>query len=190
MKNIFIVFGFLFLLSFSNISSNQILVDNFNQLGIEDLYAGEKPLQTQLTSDNIILSLDNSHSNKDDCNLIYSAMLDLLGAFVNKIEGSFYDDYLKKYIDGCLLLVSGTWSELGENQDPINVIFNLLSDNGYSQYLEYSSDGPEGTTFSLTKDDNWCIVKGRWDGGDDSDSTYIPSDSYQVIVLYGKLKKD
>ena len=187
MKSKFIILVLFFLISFSNISSNQILVDNFNQSGIEDLYLGEKALQTQLTSDNIILSSDNSQSKKDDCNLIYSAMLDLPGAFVNKIEGSFYDDYLKKYIDGCLLLISGTWSELGENQDPINLIFNLLSDNGWSQYVEYSADGPDGTIFSLIKDDDWCIVKGQWNGGDDADSTYVPSDAYQIIVMCGRL---
>ncbi len=190
MKNIFIVFGLLFLLSFSNISSNEISVDNYNQSGIEDLYLGEKALPKQLTSDNIILSSDNYHSNKDDCNLIYSAMLGLPGAFVNKIEGSFYDDYLKKYIDGCLLLVSGTWTELDENQDPINLIFNFLSDNGWSQYVEYSADGPDGTIFSLIKDDDWCIVKGQWDGGDDADSTYIPSDAYLIIVMCGRLSDD
>ena len=181
MKNILIVFGFLFLLSFSNISSNQISVNNFNQSGIEDFNLEEKPSQSVS---------DNSKPSKEVCDIIYSAMLGILVNLIEEVEGSFYDDHLKKYVNGCLLLITGTWSELGENPDPINLIFSLLSDNGWSQYVEYSADGPDGTIFSLIKDDNWCIVKGQWNSGDDADSIYVPSDAYQIIVMCGRLSDD
>ncbi len=61
-------------------------------------------------------------------------------------------------------------------------MFVYLSDRDWTQRTAYSSDGPDGTSFSFCKDDVMCIVRGRWDGGDDADSTYVPSDVYQIIV--------
>jgi hypothetical protein len=44
------------------------------------------------------------------------------------------------------------------------------------------ADGPDGTVFGFSKDGVLCVVRGRWDGGDDADSTYVPSEVYQVMV--------
>jgi len=36
--------------------------------------------------------------------------------------------------------------------------------------------------FRVLKDSVFCIVEGRWDGGDDSDPKYVPSAKYEIIV--------
>ena len=173
MKNQFIVLVLVFIF-FLDVSSQPILSDHSNQ-------------SRQLYSNNSFRDFDLSQTLQDVCELIYSKILGTPGAFIEKIEGSFYDDYLQKYIHGCMFLISGTWSQLGKNPSPIDQISDLLTKEGWSQNYEYSADDPDGTTFSLIKDGNWCIVHGRWDCGDDSDSTYVPLDNYQVIVLCGKL---
>lgn len=174
MKNQFIVLVLVFTF-FLDVSSQPILTDHSNQ-------------SVQSYSNNSFWDFDLSQTLQDVCELIYSKILGSTpGAFIEKIEGSFYDNYLNKYIHGCMILISGTWSQLGKNPSPTDQISDLLTKEGWSQNYEYSADGPDGTTFSLIKDGNWCIVHGRWDGGDDSDSTYVPLDNYQVIVLCGKL---
>lgn len=44
------------------------------------------------------------------------------------------------------------------------------------------ADGPDGTSFTAIKADVFCLVEGRWDGGDDSDPKYVPSTRYEVVV--------
>jgi len=43
-----------------------------------------------------------------------------------------------------------------------------------------SADGPDGTVQSVHHAGVTCLVEGRWDGGDDSDTTYVPSDTVEV----------
>jgi len=47
------------------------------------------------------------------------------------------------------------------------------------------ADGPDGTSFTAIKSDVFCLVEGRWDGGDDSDPKYVPSTRYEVVVKCG-----
>jgi hypothetical protein len=45
-----------------------------------------------------------------------------------------------------------------------------------------SADGPDGTVQGVHRGGVTCLLEGRWDGGDDSDSTYVPSDTIEVRV--------
>jgi len=104
MRNQFIVLVLVFIF-FLDVSSQPILSDHSNQ-------------SRQLYSNNSFRDFDLSQTLQDVCELIYSKILGTPGAFIEKIEGSFYDDYLHKYIHGCMFLISGTWSQLGENPRP------------------------------------------------------------------------
>lgn len=172
---------------FSNISSQPIPINSSYQSVIADQHFEDKTSPRQSCSKNSITNFNLSQILMDVCKIIYSKIIGTPGIFIERIEGSFYDDYLLKYIHGCVFLISGTWSKLGENPSPLDQISDLLIKEGWTQNYEYSADGPDGTTFSLRKGDDWCIVRGRWDGGDDSDTTYVPLDNYQVIVFIGKL---
>ena len=44
------------------------------------------------------------------------------------------------------------------------------------------ADGPDGTSFTAIKMNVFCVVEGHWDGGDDSDPSYVPSTRYEVVV--------
>ena len=41
----------------------------------------------------------------------------------------------------------------------------------------------------LEKDGLFCLMHGRWDGGNDSDSTYVPLDVYQMTILCTRLDR-
>jgi len=45
-----------------------------------------------------------------------------------------------------------------------------------------SADGPDGTVQGAYRVGVTCVVERCWDGGDDSDTTYVPSDTIQVRV--------
>jgi len=38
----------------------------------------------------------------------------------------------------------------------------------------YMADGPDGTTLGLKSRTVFCLIEGKWDGGDDTDTTYVP----------------
>ena len=109
------------------------------------------------------------------------------GTLTETIQGTFRDEVAGCDRPGCLLLVSGSWSELGGQPGPVDLVRQTLMAEGWQQDLQYSADGPDGTLLRFSKADVLCIIRGRWDGGDASDSTYVPSDVYQVTVLCSHL---
>lgn len=58
-----------------------------------------------------------------------------------------------------------------------------LAETGWEELLDYSADGPDGTSFAFRRDDVVCVVRGEWDGGDDSDPKSQPGDWYRVTVI-------
>ena len=49
-----------------------------------------------------------------------------------------------------------------------------LTNAGWVEDFQYEGDGPDGTTFGFFCREALCWVGLSWDGGDDSDSTYVP----------------
>jgi hypothetical protein len=45
--------------------------------------------------------------------------------------------------------------------------------------LSYSADGPDGNLVGYQRSAVRCTVASSWDGGDDSDSTYVPEDWFK-----------
>jgi len=53
---------------------------------------------------------------------------------------------------------------------------------GWAMAPGYSADGPDGTVMGFVTRRFLCVLEGRWDGGDDSDSTYVPEPGCEVTV--------
>ena len=47
---------------------------------------------------------------------------------------------------------------------------------GWVHLLRYTADGPDGNLSGFQRGTVRCGVANSWDGGDDSDSTYVPED--------------
>jgi hypothetical protein len=116
------------------------------------------------------------------CERARAVMSNTPGTFVESIDGIFYEGDVPPEDAGCLIVVSGSWSDLEGSGDPIERLVEILSADGWKEDAESSGEGPDGTAITLTKGAVACRIHGQWDVGDDTDSTYVPSDVYQVIV--------
>lgn len=63
---------------------------------------------------------------------------------------------------------------------PIDSVLAWLKVRGWSDRTTIGADGPDGTVVGLYQRGVTCLLEGRWDGGDDTDSTYVPSDTIEV----------
>ena len=80
---------------------------------------------------------------------------------------------------GCVLSVVDTTSRDGAPTDLIEELFRM---NGWEYRTEYGADGPDGTMFAFQSTGELCVVRGSWDGGDDSDPTVVPAPGFTVVV--------
>mgnify|MGYP001599788221 CR=1 FL=1 len=65
---------------------------------------------------------------------------------------------------------------------PVDSLIHWLGERGWNARTTISADGPDGTVQGVQRGAVTCLVEGRWDGGDDSDSTYVPSDTIEVHI--------
>ena len=65
---------------------------------------------------------------------------------------------------------------------PLLPLERALGDAGWTAHHAYIADGPDGGVMGFVSKRHFCVVEGRWDGGDDSDSTYVPKPGCQVTV--------
>ena len=117
----------------------------------------------------------------------YEKLTKTIGTFTN--DGKFYH--------GCIIRFSGNADKINDAQRPESLFGNslpycpdgrltldfprdLLNEDGWCG--DEMADGPDGTHFRALKKNVFCVVEGNWDGGDDSDPTYVPSTRYEVIV--------
>ena len=57
-----------------------------------------------------------------------------------------------------------------------------LALRGWSMHHGYTADGPDGSALGFVKSRFLCVVEGSWDGGDDSDPTYVPAIGCEMTV--------
>jgi hypothetical protein len=51
---------------------------------------------------------------------------------------------------------------------------------GWRRLSHYDADGPDGSQTAYQRADVRCVEAQAWDGGDDSDSTYVPENWYRL----------
>ncbi len=94
---------------------------------------------------------------------------------------------------GCLLTASGKFApvrppppnaspEAQEALTEYGRVGDALKQAGWAYLPQYQADGPDGESQSFRSRESLCIVRWSWDGGDDSDSTYVPSDDWGLEV--------
>ena len=70
----------------------------------------------------------------------------------------------------------------GRDYTPLDSLLAWLRVEGWDDLTVFSADGPDGTVQGHRRNGVTCIVEGRWDGGDDSDPAYVPSDTLEIRV--------
>jgi hypothetical protein len=65
---------------------------------------------------------------------------------------------------------------------PNEAIEEGLRAAGWVESYGYGADGPDGSTLGFVSRDFLCLIEATWDGGDDSDTTYVPQPGCRVRI--------
>jgi hypothetical protein len=102
---------------------------------------------------------------------------------------TFNYTYAKAHSPGCEFVVRGSdklWSS-----SLFEAMEKAFGKAGWmSMEATYSADGPDGSDLGYSRDGLLCVVEGRWDGGDDVDTTVIPGPDFDVFVTCAPLRVD
>jgi hypothetical protein len=88
---------------------------------------------------------------------------------------------------GCELKASGKFvraapDSTGHVEDEPSTLADGFKEAGWAYTAQYQADGPDGEAEGWRSKETTCVVRWSWDGGDDSDSTYVPSDDWDLVI--------
>ncbi len=91
-------------------------------------------------------------------------------------------------VSACIVSVYQEHSPLQNPKAPVDTTVQHLetalalvrgAGPGWIPLYRYSADGPDGSDLAYQRGRVRCLVERSWDGGDDSDSTYVPADWFR-----------
>jgi hypothetical protein len=85
---------------------------------------------------------------------------------------------------GCEFKAAGKFSARPDTVGSLSVDGDVaagLTAAGWTDIPRYTADGPDGSAFGLRSRETVCLFRASWDGGDDSDTTYVPSDEWELV---------
>jgi hypothetical protein len=65
---------------------------------------------------------------------------------------------------------------------PIEAIEDAVQNAGWAQANGYAADGADGGDLGFVTHKFFCLIEGKWDGGDESDTTYVPAPGCTVTA--------
>lgn len=89
---------------------------------------------------------------------------------------------------GCELKATGKLAPAGPPdstglaKDEPSTLADEFKQAGWAYMAQYQADGPDGEAEGWRSKETTCVVRWSWDGGDDSDSTYVPSDDFDLVI--------
>ena len=121
---------------------------------------------------------------EDACDLAVRKLAWFKNAHVSRKNNSSFE-YQEKTFKGCVAVIDGDRSKLppdrGAGEDFYPQEGSDLAAMGWKVVVD--ADGPDGAFYQVIKKNVFCVVDGKWDGGDDSDPTYVPSSTLQITVM-------
>jgi hypothetical protein len=119
------------------------------------------------------------------CDLAYRQLSSVPSLSLKISTGSFTDN--GHSYSGCIVRLEGDRTKIKEVHYPGPLFYPSEDSALYQQgwHADREADGPDGTSFRISKQNVFCLVEGNWDGGEHGDRKYIPSTRYEVIVSCG-----
>lgn len=93
-------------------------------------------------------------------------------------SGEVTDPFIRHTATGCRVTGTGKTGDFPPDAWPDAVARRELPAAGWAEDLQRGADGPDGTSFGLTRAGVLCVVSASWDGGDDADPAYVPDERY------------
>jgi hypothetical protein len=116
------------------------------------------------------------------CDTIAQVVADIPTVTTTRTDTLVVNHRMDRTAPGCRVRVTGSRSAFGERNSPDERLRNEWASRGWTEDFRYAADGPDGTAFALIKGPVLCMFEAAWDGGDDSDPSYVPDDRYQLIA--------
>ena len=123
---------------------------------------------------------------KSACDAAYAIVTKSAGIKTRRSNGSFTDEAFRAPIIGCRIQIDGSFKKAEKTGAVPDVLHTGLDAQGWSELLDFSSDGPDGTSFAFRREAVACHARGQWDGGSDGEPETPPVDQYKVTVICGK----
>ncbi len=101
---------------------------------------------------------------------------------IDSTEGEVRDYRTGETGLGCRVEMKGSAATFQRSGQPDVALREEFAGLGWTEDYEYGADGPDGSAFAFRKGSVLCVFRAHWDGGDDSDPTYVPEDRYDVEV--------
>ncbi len=120
--------------------------------------------------------------SRESLDLVLALVPDTSVVRVESSEGLVEDHLTGRRYPGVQVKITGTASAFGdESLDAI--IRRELVGRGWEEDLRYAADGPDGSAFALRHGASLWLFRAAWDGGDDADPVYVPTDRYEMTVV-------
>ena len=119
------------------------------------------------------------------CDSAQTIMGEALALTARREEGSYFDTSRGTPRVGCRLTASGTFKALANQAGPVAALDSSFVRHRWRGDLRYSADGPDGSTVGMRRREILCMVAGRWNGGDDEDTSAASTDAdeaYEAII--------
>jgi len=119
------------------------------------------------------------------CEAVQGVLLQRLGVPIGRTDSTvFENEFGDGRRTGCELKATGSFKavEVKAGKSLDGSVSDTLSALGWAPLTHYSADGPDGTAWAMRSRETVCVFSWTWDGGDDSDSTYVPSDDWDEVT--------
>lgn len=134
----------------------------------------------------VTLALLSSNPGRQDprsgCDLATEILADFPSDSMTLSEGEVEDYRTGQAGRGCRVEMKGSAAAFRESGEPDVALRERFAAPNWTEDYAYAADGPDGSAFAFRKGPVLCVFRAFWDGGDDSDPTYVPADRYDVEV--------
>jgi hypothetical protein len=127
-------------------------------------------------------SLAEADEANEACDYVARQVSTFRGGLHRQAPDTFEDE--GKIYKGCVVTVVGDRNKVRGNSPPADRPYpkagSAAAKAGWKADRE--ADGPDGTSYRISRRNVFCLVSGSWDGGDDSDPKAIPSPLFLITA--------
>ena len=131
-----------------------------------------------------------AHADEADgaCDSVSRSVSAFTGGLYRQAPDTFEDE--GKVYRGCVVTVVGDSNKVPGKFPPAERAYprpgSAAAKAGWKADRE--ADGPDGTSYRISRGNVFCLVSGSWDGGDDSDTKVIPSSLFLITARCAKTR--
>ncbi|MGD8699295.1 MAG: hypothetical protein PVJ43_08400 [Gemmatimonadales bacterium] len=118
----------------------------------------------------------------DGCSTVARILIGFPTLEIDSTEGEVRDYRTGRTGPGCRVEMKGSAAAVEESDAPDVALREKFAELGWTEDYAYAADGSDGSAFAFRKGSALCVFQAHWDGGDDSDPTYVPEDRYEIEV--------